>query len=212
MKATLWNAGMVVVVALVQGCGGTPAELTEQTAQDTHQAVGAPAVLLFSEYVEGTGYNKALELVNPQSKDVALDGYQLRLWANGATQPTATLFLDGIISAHQTLVICHPHASAALLGRCDLTDDRVTTFNGNDALELVHVGAELRVVDTFGDLHPAAPFWGAGVTRTMDATLRRDCSVAHGNAAFPSRFSPSMQWDPAAEDDFSDVGAWHCNK
>ncbi len=211
MKAT-WSVTVVMAAGLVVGCGAAPADLGENQTQDTRQAVGAPAALLFSEYVEGSAHNKAVEIVNPLAQDVALEGFQLRLWSNGAAQPTATLLLDGVITAGRTLVICHPHAGAALLGRCDVTDAAVTAFNGNDALELVYVGAQVRVVDTFGDLRPAAPFWGAGVTRTMDATLLRHCAVAQGHNTFAGRFDPSLEWDAAAEDDFSNVGAWHCLK
>ena len=207
------NVGVaMVMVAVVTGCGAaTPGEAQQQsTVVTAQQAASSVAPLLLSEYVEGSGHNKAVELVNPLHGDVDLAGYQLRLWSNGASAPTAVLALEGTLGGEHTLVVCHPQADAALLGRCDLTDERVAAFNGNDALELVYVGTTVRVLDTFGDVQPQAPFWGSGRTRTQDATLRRGCDVVDGAHRFPSRFDPALEWEAAAEDDFSNVGLWHC--
>ena len=76
--------------------------------------------LLISEYVEGSSFNKALELYN--SSEVALDlsDYTLELYANGATAATATLALAGTLASEDTYVLHHKDASAELKVRDNL--------------------------------------------------------------------------------------------
>ncbi|WP_051326631.1 lamin tail domain-containing protein [Aliagarivorans taiwanensis] len=42
------------------------------------------ADVLFSEYVEGSSFNKALEIANYGDSSVDLSGYEVRLFSNGA--------------------------------------------------------------------------------------------------------------------------------
>ncbi|HPF90725.1 MAG TPA: lamin tail domain-containing protein, partial [Flavobacteriales bacterium] len=44
--------------------------------------------LIISEYVEGSGNNKYIELYNGTSSNINLGLYQLRLYANGSTTAT----------------------------------------------------------------------------------------------------------------------------
>lgn len=48
----------------------------------------ASANLIISEYVEGGGYNKAIEIYNTSSAAVSLDGYTINLYSNGKTVST----------------------------------------------------------------------------------------------------------------------------
>lgn len=43
--------------------------------------------LFISEYVEGTGNNKAIEIYNPTGNPIHLDGYRLIRWDNGSVPP-----------------------------------------------------------------------------------------------------------------------------
>lgn len=43
--------------------------------------------LFISEYVEGTGNNKAIEIYNPTGNPINLDGYRLIRWDNGSVPP-----------------------------------------------------------------------------------------------------------------------------
>lgn len=66
--------------------------------------------LFFSEYVEGWNNNKSIELYNPTSAPIVLDGnYRLIRWSNGSTQsdldPLYNLPLTGTIPAFSTWVI-----------------------------------------------------------------------------------------------------------
>ena len=53
--------------------------------------------LIISEYVEGTSNNKALEVHNPTPFDIDLTPYVMEVYNNGATEPTQSLDLEGLI-------------------------------------------------------------------------------------------------------------------
>ena len=46
--------------------------------------------LFISEYVEGSGNNKVIELYNPTSDAIDLSNYALSRWSNGSTTPQTT--------------------------------------------------------------------------------------------------------------------------
>lgn len=48
-----------------------------------------PTDVIFSEYVEGSGFNKAVEIFNGTGADIDLGaaGYALELYSNGAAPP-----------------------------------------------------------------------------------------------------------------------------
>ena len=47
--------------------------------------------LFFSEYLEGSSNNKAIEIYNPTSSRIGLDNYEVRLYNNGASTPNTTM-------------------------------------------------------------------------------------------------------------------------
>src|SRR6056297_269813 len=51
--------------------------------------------LFFSEYVEGGGNNRALEIYNPTSQTISLADYQMSRYSNGETNPNYVGFPDG---------------------------------------------------------------------------------------------------------------------
>ncbi|HDY88954.1 MAG TPA: T9SS type A sorting domain-containing protein [bacterium] len=94
--------------------------------------------VFISEYIEGSGHNKAIELYNSSSDDtVALNKYFLRVFMNGAPTPLIQQ-LVGILLPQQTFVIAHPNADAAILAVADQTANKLN-FNGDDAVQLVRV-------------------------------------------------------------------------
>ena len=61
--------------------------------------------LFISEYIEGSSYNKAIEIYNGTGEAVDLSNYRVLLFANGRTDPNNTLDLTGTLEHGQTLVI-----------------------------------------------------------------------------------------------------------
>ena len=86
------------------------------------RANAASTDLFFSEYVEGTSTNKALELYNGTAGAISLDGvYTVQIFANGSVSATATIPLLGSIGASESFVLARAGAHADLLTRADQT-------------------------------------------------------------------------------------------
>ena len=166
-------------------------------------APGSTGDLFFSEYVEGSGNNKALEIYNPLPVAVNLADYTVRLYNNGAATPNTSLVLGGTLAPGAALVIANPSAGAALLALAQRTSG-VCGFNGDDALVLEKGGV---VVDAIGQVgFDPGTQWSAGGVGTLDRTLRRKAGIMRGDATATDGFDPSLEWDGFAIDDFSGLG------
>ena len=64
-------------------------------------ASAAPTELFFSEYVEGSSSNKALEIYNGTGApvDLAAAGYAVRLYFNGSPSSSGTIALTGTVAS-----------------------------------------------------------------------------------------------------------------
>ena len=92
--------------------------------------------LFFSEYVEGSSFNKALEIFNGTGQTVDLSQYTIKLAANGGSwHGTNILHMTGTLAHNQAYVVAHPQANAAILAVADVTS-QVANHNGNDAFGL----------------------------------------------------------------------------
>ena len=110
-------------------------------------ALGQTDNLLITEYVEGSGNNKALEIYNGTEDFIDLGSYTIERYANGTTTPVSIALQSVGLDAGETWVIAHPLADPAVLASADQTDGNIN-FNGDDALVLVFAGTQ--VVDSFG--------------------------------------------------------------
>lgn len=162
----------------------------------------ASANLIISEYVEGGGYNKAIEIYNTSSTAVSLDGYTINLYSNGKTVSTSEE-LSGSVAAESTFVIVTSDTRAVddLKAKADIFSGAVN-FNGDDAFTLT-LGDT--VIDSFGQVG-VQEVWTAGGVTTKDKTLRRKADVTSGRTDATSAFDPSEQWLQFDKDDFSGLG------
>ena len=168
-------------------------------------AAATSSDLFFSECVEGTSTNKALEICNPTGSTLTLTGaYSVQLFANGSPTPTATIPLNGSIPEAGTFVLARSTADPAVLTAADQTTTNFL-FNGNDAIALNHDGVTVDVIGQVG-LDPGVE-WGSGDASTQDATLRRRTTVAEGDPDGSDPFVPSNEWDGFPIDSFDDLGS-----
>jgi predicted extracellular nuclease len=161
--------------------------------------------LFFSEYVEGSSNNKALEIYNPNDFAVDLGGYSVQMYFNGATSAALTVPISGeAIAAHDVYVLAQSSADAAILAVADQTNGS-GWFNGDDAVTLVHSGS---VIDSIGQVgtDPGSQ-WGTGDTSTADNTLRRKATVLTGDTNTADAFDPSVEWDGYPVDTFGGLGS-----
>ncbi|ASP48779.1 ExeM/NucH family extracellular endonuclease [Cognaticolwellia beringensis] len=168
---------------------------------------GAPSsssALFISEYVEGSSYNKAIELFNASNTDIdlAAENYQLGRFSNGGT--TASMInLDGIVAANGTFVLVNTRASTDLLALADQESGSLS-HNGDDAYVLYKNN---EVVDSFGLVgEDPGSAWGSETYSTKDNTLRRNSNVVSGDTVINDTFEPSQQWTGFGKDEFSDIG------
>ncbi len=162
--------------------------------------------LLFSEYVEGSSNNKALELFNVGKGSVDLSSCELRRYSNGSTTPYLITGIQtgGQLLPGKTFVICHSKIVSAQ--NCDQLTSSIN-HNGNDAYEIICGG---KTHDVFGQTgFDPVTAWGTGSTSTADQTLRRKCSVLQGRTNGGSAFNPAQEWTGAGVDVLTGLGT-HC--
>ena len=158
------------------------------------------AELIISEYIEGAGYDKALELYNTSTVDsVNLADYQLALYRNGETDKF-TLFSDmeGSIKPGYTYVIVNNRASDELKTKASLkTTSQVLNFNGNDPVEiqLTATGERIDIVGVPGSPDSELEEY------LKDKTLARKAGVQKGAQAHDPE-----QWDILTKGDFTGLG------
>ncbi len=151
MKRFLLSLLSVALVSIIMG-------------QDCNQ-------LFISEYIEGTGNNKALEIYNPTNSAISLNDYQLARYDNGAIVPNYVSFPAGTtINAKSVLVVVldkrnpqgegqeqpiSPELEAlADLFLCPVYNvNKMMYFNGNDAvtLEKKSSGALIDIIGKIGE-------------------------------------------------------------
>lgn len=191
----------------VQSCeGGAWGACACADGDSTDGEVDAPAEVIFggvffSEYVEGSSNNKAIEVHNASASTA---NCSILLYPNGNTKASSSV--DFSIEAGGTGAFCHKSATNELKGRCFATSD-VANFNGDDALELVCEGA---TVDVFGHIgtRPSGGKWVQGSISTQDMTLRRKAEILNGRADTDAGFSSlATEWDVAAKDTFEGIGS-----
>lgn len=167
----------------------------------------ASAELFFSEYVEGSGNNKALEIYNPGPGSVNVANYQIRMYFNGSSSAGTTVSLAGNVPAGGTYVVVQNAATDPLLISKANAFSSASWFNGDDAVALVKNPGAV-VVDVIGQIgFDPGTQWGSGLTSTEDNTMRRKFEVCGGDANGGNVFIPADEWIGFAQNDFTGLGA-----
>jgi predicted extracellular nuclease len=192
--------------------------------------------LFFSEYVEGSSQNKAIEIYNPTSTTINLGTYKVERYSNGATNSSSggITNLSGMLASGDVFVLTHGDTVGSptfgainpalyLLG--DMAAGPYPSpmhMNGNDAIALTNNGS---IVDVIGQVgfnpvypisHPlAGQDWGWTcdnlVAWTQDHTLIRKKTVLTGDYQFLDSFNPTLEWDSLPEDTWTNLGTHDCD-
>jgi hypothetical protein len=170
-------------------------------------ARAATAELFFSEYIEGSSNNKALEIFNGTGAaiDLGTGGYNVQMFFNGSASAGLTINLAGTVADGDVFVLAQSSANATILAQADQTNGS-GWFNGDDAVVLVKGSA---IIDSIGQtgFDPGSQ-WGADLVSTADNTLRRMATVVAGDTDALDVFDPSVEWDGFATDTFNGLGAY----
>ncbi len=167
--------------------------------------IAQTADLFFSEYIEGSSYNKALEIYNGTGSVVDLSNYSVELYTNGSPTPSQTVTLSGSLANDDVFVLANGSAVQAILDVTDLISNTVVNFNGDDALVLKSGTTILDVIGQVG-FDPGSE-WGSGLTSTQDNTIRRMSTICEGDPDGTDAFDPSIEWDGYATDTFDGLGS-----
>ncbi len=173
------------------GAGSTDGYAAADAGQMTTQPAGAPGALFFSEYHEGTGLFKALEIYNPTDVSVSTGTCEIRQYFNGSMMSTNTALTGGLIGPRGVYTICTSAFTPAVYPP-GCTQVFGLTFNGDDAVQLVCDGASVDVIGQIG-FDPGTS-WDVGGVSTIDRDLRRLCTVTAGDSDGSDVFDPSAQW------------------
>jgi hypothetical protein len=138
--------------------------------------------LFFSEYLEGSGNNKGMEIYNPTDQVINLNSYYLARYSNGSNTYTngGITQLEGFLQPYKTHLIVNGQTVdsdaspasdprlRALAQQLDGPYPAPTYMNGNDAMALFRDNggngdvADFVLVDLFGIIGGGMPADGAG--------------------------------------------------
>jgi uncharacterized protein len=160
--------------------------------------------LFFSEYVEGSSNNKAIEIYNPTANVIDLSLYKVKTFANGATTTSNVETLAGTIAPNETLTFynsgLNPAAVSAILG-AKFDKNNVVNFNGDDAVILEKNGVTIDAIGQVG-IRPVTE-WVDGTASTKDKTLRRKAGITQGSIPpATGTWNISAEWDVLPIDTF----------
>ena len=170
--------------------GNTSASSNTISVTTNSSGTGTATDLLFSEYIEGSGNNKALEIANNTGSSVSLSAYTIKKQTNGAGSWSTGLALSGTLATGSKFVIVNSSISSSCFSTSSAnisTTATELTFNGNDAVGLFKNGVLIDIIGTFS---------GGTANFAIDVTLRRKSTVTSPSTTF----NLSSQWDSYTTD------------
>jgi|GEM_PF-2413280 len=181
-----------------------------------HFSVTAPPPPFFSEYMEGSSNNKALEVYNSLADTMYLDNYEIAQSVNGGGWQYYHQFPAGAKLAPGdvwTIVTDQSFAEMQAIADEVLGYPSVVHHNGDDARALIKIaGPDTTMCDVIGvpDEDPGTGWDVAGVTNaTQNHTLLRKATVTQGNtdwAASAGTDADNSEWIVLPEDTYQYLG------
>ena len=170
--------------------------------------------IIITEYVEGGGNNKAVELTNTGTTSYTFaetDVITYSSYSNAIYNATKTNILQGItIAAKETIVLTNGESGAELLaaiaangakhymaGTYSEASNNAMNFNGDDHVALRTGGPKGTIVDNIG--HDGDK-WGA------DQTLRRRYAGENNEIPSPNPGDDLNEWESLPKDTYIDLG------
>ena len=165
--------------------------------------------LLFTQYVEGSSFNKAIEIANLTGSSVDLSTYTLELYSNGSPTVSQSIALSGTLATGDVFVVANASANGDILAVTDLVSSAVANWNGDDAVVLRNNGT---IVDVFGQVgFDPGTQWGAGTTfATQNNTLCRNADIENGDTNPSDAFDPGVEWTGQGNDVIDGLGVVGC--
>lgn len=154
--------------------------------------------LFFSEYIEGSSNNKAIEIANNTQDPIDdLSIYSIKRQVNGTGSWGAALNLTGTLDESSIYVIVN---SSINLSCYDKNSANISTaadallFNGNDPIGLFKNDILIDIIGVFN---------GGSADFAKDITLRRKSTINSPNTTFDK----NLEWDAYAVDTCNGLGS-----
>jgi predicted extracellular nuclease len=171
------------------------------------------STLIFSEYGEGSSYNKWIEIYNPTFMNVPLDEYRYNFCWNGCDSlewEFSISFDSGVVLLpNETYLLVHYNADSILLSAANQTTNILS--NGDDVVGLFYAPLNT-IVDIIGvfDSSDNISAWAVDgvIDATKNHTMVRKPDVCGGNIGDWSLSDGSngmSQWTVGVIDDYSDL-------
>ncbi|MEC8537050.1 MAG: endonuclease, partial [Bacteroidota bacterium] len=148
---------------------------SNQACETTTNGNSGNPDLFFSEYMEGSGNNKALEIANFSGNYIDLSNYELKLSSNGNSSWTINYSFPNNAGVDNADVYVVMNGGTSI---CTDVDDNlnnsITGFNGNDAIGLFKNGVLIDILGTLGNSSDYA----------KNTTLVRNADIAVGSTVF----------------------------
>jgi|GEM_PF-2370934 len=175
--------------------------------------------LFISEYIEGSGTIRALEIYNGTAGSIDLSSYKIVNYYNGNTTVSASymLSLSGSLSSGGVLVIYYTSgATQALIDAANTADITISStsstmnYNGDDAIALqkndgLGNWSNIDVIGQIG-LDPGSA-WSANGVSTANQTLVRGSTISSGDSNGSDTFDPSIEWSSIGANVFTNLGS-----
>ncbi|WP_339889881.1 endonuclease [uncultured Flavobacterium sp.] len=166
------------------------------TINATTTATSLVTDLYFSEYLEGSSNNKALEIANNTGSSISLSSYVVKKQTNGAGSWSTGISLSGTLTNGSKFVLVNSSIASTCYSKTSAnisTTATELTYNGNDAVGLFKNGTLIDIIGTFN---------GGTADFAANETLRRNTNVAVPKATF----NKSSDWTSYASDTCGGIG------
>lgn len=146
--------------------------------------------LFISEYVEGSGTNKAIEIYNGTDSSINLSNYSIRIYSNGSATVSSTINLNNYDLQPNEVYVVYNSSNTAITSVGNQSSGSLS-HNGDDAIALAKNGVNIDVIGVIGD----ATSFG------QDKTFVRKENINSGVVNFNI-----SEWNEYPIDTFSNLG------
>ncbi len=179
--------------------------------------------LFFSEWSEGSSYNKYFEIFNPTNDTISLTNYAFaRVNGNPTTVGVYEYWNDfdsgTVILPLDVFIVAHSTADSIILANADMLVSGSTALsNGDDGMALVYGnepvspmapdGTTYAIVDWLGDWNgDPGQGWtiGGTIAGTRNHTIIRKCNISNGDTSWTN--SAANQWMVRPSDYWNNIG------
>lgn len=193
-----------VTILAKDTAGNLSAQSAPVNASTTDGSSGGSNEIFFSEYIEGTSNNKALEIANITGSTIDLSVYSIRRQRNGGQDGDGwdtDFVLSGNLDSDDVVVIANGSSVTDILDEADIVVPNSAgtnfgypvNFNGNDPVGLFKNGVLIDIIGVFD---------GGSGNFAQNTTLRRKVTVTGPNTTWDE----TNEWDSFAVDSFDDLG------